>query len=190
MQNIILASSSPRRKELFKLISKDFTPVPSNIEETLPPFLPVFEAPLSLARSKAAAVAPNYPGALVIGCDTAVFLQGKMLTKPKNEEDARHMLSMLGGKTHSVITGCCVLLEGKERAFAQKTEVTFFELSKEEINAYIQTGEYAGKAGAYGIQGKGALFVKKIDGDFYNVVGLPIARLAREIKALAPNAPL
>lgn len=180
-EKFILASASPRRKELFSFINEAFECVPADIDETVDENIPLLQAPEDLACRKARHIAAIYPNAIVVGCDTAVFINGKMLGKPENEADAYRMLSDLSGNTHSVITGCCICANGMERSFSEETEVIFFKLSDKEIKDYIASGEPMDKAGAYGIQGRGRLFVKGINGDFYNVVGLPVARLAREI---------
>ena len=121
---------------------------------------------------------------LVIGVDTVVAIDGKILGKPKNEKDAFFMLKNLSGKEHSVFTGVTVIKNDKEVTFSVQTKVKFFELDDREIEDYISSGEPFDKAGAYGIQGKGSLFVEKIDGDYFNVVGLPISRLARQLKSI------
>ncbi len=179
---IILASASPRRRELLKFITEDFTVKVSDAEEVTDPALSPEETVKNLAVMKGEAVAEGFPDDTVISADTVVVLDGKILGKPKNEDDAFSMLSSLSGRTHEVFTGVCVL-HGKEKyIFAEKTEVAFYSLSEEEIRAYIATSEPADKAGAYGIQGKGCTLVKSINGDYNNVVGLPVARLNRIFK--------
>ena len=179
---VILASGSPRRRELLGLIYDDFEVIPSSADETLTPGTPPQEAVKELARRKAADIGAANPEALVIGADTVVYCSGEILGKPADEADAFRMLRLLSGKTHSVFTGVCLLKNGMESVFAEETKVTFFPLSDEEISAYIASGEPFDKAGAYGIQGKGALLTEKIEGDFFNVVGLPTARLAQALK--------
>ena len=178
----ILASASPRRYELLQNIVSDFTVLPSDAPEIIPADCPICQAPEILALQKATAVAEKHPYALVIGADTGVFIDGKMLGKPSDRAHAKQMLKMLSGRTHQVITGCALCLNGKNISFSETTEVTFYNLSDAEIEEYIATGESDDKAGAYGIQQKGALLVREISGDYFNVVGLPIARLARTIK--------
>ncbi len=180
----ILASASPRRKELFSKIAPAFEVCAADIEEVLPSGMSVYNGPEYLAYKKAEHISKNAPDKLVVGADTAVFCDGVMLGKPKNREDAVRMLKLLSGKTHKVITGCAAFYQGRCLSFSEVTEVTFFELSDAEIENYAATGECDDKAGAYGVQGKGALLVKGINGDYYNVVGLPVARLSREIKKL------
>lgn len=178
----ILASASPRRRELFGLISDDFRIVPSNAEETAPDGIAAENLPERLARLKAGDIAAKYPFDTVIGADTVVILDGKVLGKPENPEDAVRMLTALSGKRHKVITGCAVYKNGACRSFSSVTEVEFYPLDDREISDYVATGEPLDKAGAYGIQGRGALFVKSINGDYFNVVGLPVAALHRFIE--------
>ena len=178
----ILASASPRRRELFGLISDDFRIVPSNAEETAPDGIAAENLPERLARLKAGDIAAKYPFDTVIGADTVVILDGKVLGKPENPEDAVRMLTALSGKRHKVVTGCAVCKNGACRSFSSVTEVEFYPLDDREISDYVATGEPLDKAGAYGIQGRGALFVKSINGDYFNVVGLPVAALHRFIE--------
>lgn len=178
---IILASQSPRRQELLKLITSDFEIKVSNVDETLPDKITPKEAVMYLSKIKAEPFADGDD--IVIGADTVVALDGKILGKPKNEENAREMLKFLSGRTHSVFTGVTLANDEKTKTFAVETKVKFFELTNEEIDAYIKTKEPFDKAGAYGIQGYGSLLVEKIDGDYFNVVGLPVSTLARELKA-------
>ncbi len=179
---IILASASPRRRELLKFITEDFTVKVSDAEEVTDPALSAEETVKSLAEIKGEAVAEGYPDDTVISADTIVVLDGKILGKPKNEADAFSMLSSLSGRTHEVFTGVCIIHGGEKKVFAERTEVSFYSLSDEEIRAYIATDEPADKAGAYGIQGKGCTLVKAINGDYNNVVGLPVAKLNRILK--------
>ncbi len=181
---IILASNSPRRKELLRLICPTFAIEPANIVETVDKNLPLPEIPAHLARKKAAHVRQSHPDDIVIGCDTGVFINNMMLGKPGSDRSAFEMLRLLSGKTHRVITGCALYRGEREIVFSQVTEVEFYPLTDEEIRAYIETGEPADKAGAYGIQGKGALLVKQIKGDYNNVVGLPVALLHRKLQLL------
>lgn len=178
---IILASQSPRRQELLKLITSDFEIKVSNVDETLPDKITPKEAVMYLSKIKAEPFADGDD--IVIGADTVVALDGKILGKPKNEENAKEMLRFLSGRTHSVFTGVTLASGKKTKTFAVETKVKFFELTNEEIDAYIKTKEPFDKAGAYGIQGYGSLLVEKIDGDYFNVVGLPVSTLARELKA-------
>ncbi len=182
MKRIVLASASPRRRELIRLITDDVLCVPSGEDESLPDGISASEVPIYLAKLKAESVANSYPDSIVIGSDTVVILGEEILSKPKDKQDAFLKLSALSGRTHKVITACCVIDGEKIHTFAEETHVEFYELTPEDINDYIATGEPMDKAGAYGIQGRGALFVKGITGDYFNVVGLPVARLKRELK--------
>ncbi len=181
---IVLASASPRRKELLGLIADDFRVLVSDEEEILPEGIEPFSAPEYLAGIKAGAVKEICPDALVIGADTAVFYGERMLGKPRDEKEAREMLTALSGKTHRVITGCALFYKDKKCAFSVSTEVEFYKLSERDIDWYIETNEWTDKAGAYGIQGKGSTLVKGIKGDYFSVVGLPIAELKRKIEEI------
>lgn len=176
--DIILASQSPRRKELFSMICDSFKIIPAQGEEIAEEGISVEEIPCHLALDKCREVAQDNPGSLVIGCDTAVMLDGIVLGKPCSEQDAFDMLSFLSGKTHKVISGTAIYFGGQYHCFKNVTEVAFKDLSQEDIAAYIATGEPFDKAGAYGIQGYGSLLVKAISGDYFNVVGLPLSQLA------------
>lgn len=178
----ILASGSPRRRELITHITNDFSVDIPVGEEICPQDITVEERPEYLARQKAAEIAEKHGNETVIAADTAVFLEGEMLGKPRDAEDAFSMLKKLSGNTHHVITGCAIKKGEKEVSFSVKTSVTFYSLTDAEITEYIATGEPLDKAGAYGVQGKGALLVKEIRGDYFNVVGFPIAELARNLK--------
>lgn len=184
---MILASQSPRRYELLKLISEDFSVIPATGEEVVPEGLSPAEVVQHLARQKAEEIRALYSGTPkepIIAADTVVAIDGKILGKPKDAFDAADMLGLLSGRVHSVFTGVCVIDGERESVFAEETKVEFYELSTEEIRAYIATGEPMDKAGAYGIQDKGALIVKRIDGDYYNVMGLPVGRLSRVLRGL------
>lgn len=184
----ILASASPRRRELLRLITREFEVRISDCPEEVPAGLPVRKAPELLARQKAEAVAVRFPEDLVIGADTGVFFGREMFGKPKDAEDAARMLRILSGKTHEVITGCALCLQGKTHSFSVHSKVTFYPFGEDEIRAYLQTGESFDKAGAYGIQGRGSLLVQRIQGDYYNIVGLPVAALNREIRQFCLEA--
>ncbi len=180
----VLASQSPRRAELLKYITPEFEILPSDCDETVPDGVPADEVPQILAVRKALHVRELRPDALVIGCDTVVIIDGVILGKPHDAQDAKRMLRLLSGRTHTVVSGVCICLGSKTLSFTQNTLVSFYDMSDEEIDSYVQECSPLDKAGAYGIQDRGGLFVKHIDGDFYNIVGLPIARLNREIKQL------
>lgn len=180
---LILASQSPRRRELMGRITEHFTVVVSDVEEVRDPAWPVQELPRYLAAQKAEAVSKSRPDALVIGADTIVALDGTVLGKPRDDEDAFLMLKNLSGKTHKVLTGVAFYRGGKElSSFVQTTEVDFYPLSDRQIRRYLVTGEHRDKAGAYGIQGFGGLFVEGIRGDYFNVVGFPLAKVAKELE--------
>lgn len=179
---IILASASPRRKELLQLICDSFQIIPADIDETISNDIPLEASPEYLATEKARHIhLNNHYNDIVIGSDTGVFFDNNMLGKPKDKQDAIAMLKALSGKQHKVITGCAIFYKDKCISFSQTTNVEFYKLTDTEIEAYVNTGEPIDKAGAYGIQGKGATLVKKIDGDFYNVVGLPVALLNKKL---------
>lgn len=183
-ENIILASASPRRRELLKLICEDFKSVSPDVDETVPAQVEILERPQFLAVKKAMHVwGCLSEKAVVIGCDTGVFIDDEMLGKPKDEEEAFSMLKKLQGKDHLVVTGCCITDGTHKREFSVTSRVFFYPLSDEDIRDYIATGEPMDKAGAYGIQGKGSLLIEKIQGDYFNIVGLPLSALTRELKA-------
>lgn len=182
MKRIILASQSPRRQELIANIISDFTVVVSKAEETLPEGIAPEDAPAYLAELKAQAVAADHPDDIVIGADTVVILDGEVLGKPRDRDDAVRMLRALSGKTHTVVTGCAIVKDSQTVSFCDVTRVEFYPLDDREIMEYIATGEPFDKAGAYGIQGRGCVLVKRIEGDFFNVMGLPVARLKRELE--------
>lgn len=177
--NLILASASPRRKEILSTLGYEFEICPADADESIDEGTPVFAVAEILARKKALAVLEKNQDSVVIGSDTIVAVGDKILGKPKNEADAVEMLRMLSGKTHQVYTGLCVCSKDKIRSLVSKTDVSFYPLSDETIKSYVETKEPMDKAGAYGIQGKGSVLVKKIDGDFFTVMGLPAASLAR-----------
>lgn len=179
MEKIILASASPRRKQLMELLGIPFDIVIKPIEEKLQSNLSPKEHIQNLAFKKAHAVALDYPNDLVIGCDTMVVVEELPLGKPKNAIEAKHILKMLSGKEHYVCTGVALLCKQSniEVCFTETTFVKMKHLSHEEIEEYVETGESLDKAGAYAIQGKAAIYIEKISGDYYNVVGLPIHRL-------------
>jgi septum formation protein len=182
MQDLILASSSPRRKELLENLQLTFNTVSSDVDENYDPNWEPNEIVMELAFRKAKAVAEQYPSSFVIGSDTIVVNEGNILGKPENREEAFSMLQSLSGKTHSVFTGVAIITPNANQKFYEKTDVEFWELSQEEIHQYLDTGEPFDKAGAYGIQGFGSVLVKKITGDYFAVVGLPVARTIRELK--------
>lgn len=181
---IILASKSPRRIQLLEEVGLEFVSIPSKGEETYPKGMAPMEVAAFLAKNKATEIFSVYPDATVIGADTIVVLEKEILGKPKTSKEAFLMLSSLSGTTHSVFTGVCICKNKKVTSFVEETRVVFYSLTKNQIDDYITSGDPFDKAGAYGIQGKAKLFVKEIHGDYFNVVGLPVARVMRELDSL------
>ena len=176
---LILASQSPRRRELLGRITEQFVVRPTGCDESFTCADPAEHARQLALRKCAAAVTESAPDDVVIAADTVVFLDGVLLEKPASVAAAKAMLRRLSGHTHVVCTGVAVAYKGETRSFVQQTRVTFHALSDSLIDWYVATGEPMDKAGAYGIQGKGALLVEGIEGDYFNVVGLPVAALYR-----------
>ena len=175
--NVILASSSPRRHQLLELIGVAHEVRTADVDETYI----AGEHPDSyaerLARAKAERISAENAEAIVVGADTIVVVDGEVLGKPRDENDAARMLRMLSGRAHEVMTAVAVSHEGRTTSAVEKVSVTFRDLSDEEITSYIGTGEPMDKAGAYGIQGYGATIVRRIDGDYFAVMGLSLIRL-------------
>ncbi len=178
---IILASGSPRRHELLKKICPDFKIEPSDASEEVKASTPI-ELAVENARLKAEAVAKKFPSDVVIGADTIVELDGKILLKPVDADDARKMLRRLSAREHRVITGVAIVKGARVLTAHEITKVYFGEMSDEEIASYVATGEPMDKSGSYALQGGAAPFIKKIDGDWSNVVGLPLYRLRTLLK--------
>ena len=183
--HLILASGSPRRRELMKLYGIPFAVHPADVDETMDPQKAPFDEVARLSRKKAQAV-PRGEGDIVVAADTIVVCDGAVLGKPKTEETAREMLRLLSGRTHQVMTGCTVLADGFSETFTEVTQMHFRPLSDREIDRYVATGEPMDKAGAYGIQGGAALFCTGMEGDYYNVMGLPVCRLGEILKKAIP----
>ncbi|MBQ9827865.1 MAG: septum formation inhibitor Maf [Lachnospiraceae bacterium] len=186
MAEIILASGSPRRRELLGVITDRFIVMPADADEETEikdPGAMVAE----LSKRKAAAVAKDRKDCIVIGADTVVSIDGRVLGKPENEEDAFSMLRTLSGNTHQVFTGVTVVCNDESYTFTERTDVRFSHLTDDEIRAYIGTGEPMDKAGAYGIQHYGARFVEAVCGDYFTVVGLPVQRLYSLLKEHFPE---
>lgn len=183
---IILASGSPRRRELLKLITDEFKVVVSDADESLKSITTPKETVEILSQRKAESVLKlvDLQNDIIIAADTVVAINNEILGKPENRDNAFEMLKKLSGKVHSVYTGVTVIKNEINKVFSVKSEVEFFELSDSEIECYLDTGEYADKAGSYGIQGYGALFVKSINGDYNNIVGLPVSTLSRVLKKM------
>ncbi len=188
MKKIVLASASPRRCDLLKLMGLEFLVVPSKVEEEIAsPYKPE-ELAVVISQRKALNVAESQEDCIVIGADTIVVKDG-ILGKPRSEEEAYHMLKSLQGGWHEVITGVTVADSsvGRYLSSYERTRVKMRPMSDELIYAYIKTGEPMDKAGAYGIQGKGALLIERIDGCYFNVVGLPIMKLSSMLEEFGVN---
>ncbi|MDO5142700.1 MAG: Maf family protein [Eubacteriales bacterium] len=182
---IVLASGSPRRRELLARITTQFTVCPAAVDERLRPGAPLADEVVRLSRCKAQAAQQRHPDAVCIGSDTMVTIDGLPLGKPADEDEAAAMLRRLRGRTHEVLTGLAVLPPtGEAHTRCVRTRVTFRAFAEDELAAYLATGEPMDKAGAYGIQGRGALLVRGIEGDYHSVVGLPIAPLYEILRAI------
>ncbi|MGX7023950.1 Maf family protein [Vagococcus hydrophili] len=181
---VILASSSPRRKELLQKSVTDFLIKPADIDETVAPH----ESPLDyverMAKEKAAPIVSEHPDDIVIGCDTTVVLGDLIMGKPKTDDDARSMLAQLSGTIHHVLTSVYIYTKEKVYQKTETVEVDFYELTSTDIENYLSTGEHRDKAGSYGIQGQGALFVKETRGDYYSIVGFPIGYVHQVLKEI------
>ncbi len=181
-KKIILASASPRRRELMMLITDEFEIITADVDETIAEGTSPEDAVMQLSFKKAQAVSEKHKGRMVIGADTVVVCDSSILGKPENREHACRMLKMLSGREHSVLTGVTITDGEKTDTFFVSSDVTFFELTDEEILQYVSGGEPDDKAGAYAIQGKGSLFVEKINGDYFNIVGFPVSEINRHLK--------
>jgi septum formation protein len=174
-EKLILASGSPRRTEILNRAGWPHEVMVAGIDESVRPQEDPATYVQRLARSKAEAVAQRLEAGLVLGADTTVVIDGQILGQPRDEADAKRMLELLNGRWHEVMTGVALVrIGGESRVDYEKTRVRFAEMSRAEIDWYVATGEAFGKAGAYGIQGKAALFIEKIEGDYFNIMGLPI----------------
>ncbi len=185
-KKLILASASPRRRQLLEQIGLTFQVMPGEVDEDNLVGNDPLENVQILALRKAHDVAARMEDGIVIGADTQILADGEALGKPKDAADAVRMLSKLSGKTHQAITGVALVdaKTGLEETWVETTLVTFRKLSEDEISAYVETGEPMGKAGAYGIQGRAAAFVERIEGCYFNIVGLPLANLAQNLKRM------
>jgi len=179
-KNIVLASASERRIDILKLMEIDFTSRPSNIAERIIDNDPVTTV-MALAFEKAWDIFLKEPDSIVIGADTVVYYD-KVLGKPENKSDAIEMLERISGKIHRVYTGVAIISKDEKEVYFDYTSVKIKKLSRLEIEAYVRTGEPMGKAGGYAIQGLGASLVESINGDYFNVVGLPVGRLMQKLK--------
>ena len=184
--NLILASASPRRKELLGLFRIPFAIRAADIDETMNPGLPPYDEVARVSRLKALAT-PRDGDDVVVAADTIVVCEGTVLGKPRDKQEAEAMLRLLSGRDHQVMTGVTVLRGETARTFTEVTDIHFRELSDREIRGYVATGEPMDKAGAYGIQGGAALFCSHMVGDYYNVMGLPVCRLGEVLRSVAPE---
>ncbi len=173
-RKIILASASPRRKEILSLLFNEFEIIPANIDESAISFKNPKKAVCELAKKKALSIFEKYNDSVVIGADTIVVYEKTILGKPKDKEDAFRMLKLLSGKMHKVITGVAIISKEFQTDFFQESDVYFSDLTDNEINKYIETKEPFDKAGSYAIQGIGGKFIEKIKGDYHNIVGFPL----------------
>ena len=178
---LILASASPRRRELLSLITKDFTVETSQVDEAAITAPTPAKLAQALADAKCRAVAAQHPEDIVIGCDTVVDYAGRVFGKPKDHEDALRMLRALSGAQHHVHTGVCIAYPGGEERFTVTTKVKFYPVEEAQLEAYAATGEPYDKAGAYAIQGGAAAFCEGLEGCYYNVMGFPVSRVARAL---------
>lgn len=181
---IILASQSPRRQELLRLLGVDFTIRTADIDETMDPALPPEEEVLRVGAEKAKTVAAVCGAEdIIIAADTIVVVDGRILGKPKDADDAVRMLELLSGRGHTVMTGVTVLRGTQIQSRVVSTQITFRRLTRREIEAYVASGEPMDKAGAYGIQGRASIFVEHLEGDYFCVMGLPVCTLAQMLRA-------
>ena len=183
---LILASQSPRRKELLSLFGIPFTVCVADIDETMNPGSAPYSEVARVSRLKALAI-PRLSDDVVVAADTIVVCEGHVLGKPHDADEAKEMLRLLSGRDHQVMTGMTVLRGDAAAVITEVTDLHFRELSEIEIERYVATGEPMDKAGAYGIQGGAALFCQRMEGDYYNVMGLPVCRLSQILKELAPE---
>ena len=183
-RKLILASASPSRKMLLEQAGLDFEVVVSGVDETVPSDYTPAQTVEALARRKGQAVQALRPEAPIIAADSVVSIDGLILGKPKDDEAAKATLRRLSGRTHELITGVCLLINGRMDLFHQVTQVTFYPLTEEEIAEYVALGESRGRAGAYGIEGIGVVLVQSIQGDYPNIVGLPVAETIRRLHKL------
>ena len=189
MKKIILASGSPRRKEILEMCGFDFEVIKSECEEKTTKSEP-WEIVCELSKQKALDVkskinGTDNDGKIILGADTIVVLNGRIFGKPKNYDDAKNMLTALSGNMHSVFTGICIIKENEVVSAYEKTDVYFKAMSDKEIENYLNTNEPFDKAGSYAVQGKGAMFIERIDGDYFNVVGLPVSLVYDKLKELS-----
>lgn len=183
-RKLILASASPSRKMLLERAGLSFEAVVSGVDENVPEEYTPAQTVECLADRKGEAVFALRPDSTVISADSVVCIDGMILGKPKDDEDAKATLRRLSGRTHEIYTGVCLLAPGKKEVFHNVTQVTFYPLTEEEIAEYVGMGESRGRAGSYGIEGKGVVLVQSICGDYSNIVGLPVAETLRRLRKL------
>lgn len=185
MSKLILASSSPNRRQILERAGIEFDWIVSNADETVEPGTAPDALVLELSMRKLRAVLPRCAADdTIVTADTVVSIDDEILGKPADAEQAERFLRLLSGRTHVVFTGVSILCNGKLKSFCQTTDVKFYPLTDDEMSAYIDSSEWMGKAGGYGIQGPAALFVERIVGDYNNIFGLPVAQMMREIRKL------
>ena len=184
MKKIILASASPRRRELMEMLGYDFEVIVSEVDETMKEGLNPTAQVKDLAYRKAKAVYDQHPDAIVIGADTIVLVDDKILGKPHDEKEAEEMMKMLRGREHQVITGVAILSDKKQHHLSSESNVYFDSITNEEIANYIKTPEAYDKAGAYAIQGWAGKFISRIEGSYYNIMGLPIDKIYAKLKRM------
>ena len=178
----ILASQSPRRRELLAMLGLEFEIFTADIDETMDPALSAEQAVAAVCERKARAVGEGHPGRLIVAADTIVVVDETILGKPHCEDEARQMLHSLSGRSHRVMTGFCLWRDGACETHVETTKLWFRDLSDGEIDAYVATGSPMDKAGAYGIQDQAAVFVQRLEGDYYNVMGLPLCALTQALR--------
>ena len=183
-RKVILASASPSRKMLLEKAGVDFEVVVSGVDESVPGDYTPLQTVEALARRKGEAVRALRQDLPIISADSVVSIDGLILGKPADDEAAKATLRRLSGRTHQLVTGVCLLAQGKRDLFHQVTQVTFYPLTEEEISEYVSRGESRGRAGSYGIEGIGVVLVQSIQGDYSNIVGLPVAETIRRLRAL------
>ena len=191
LEKLVLASTSPRRAEILRIVGWPFEASAIDVDESRRSSEDAVTYVERLARAKAEAAAHHHPSAVVLGADTVVVVDGRILGKPRDQLEAQDMLRLLSGRWHEVLTGVAVMRTGEKARHLiahETTRVHFAQMSDEEINWYVATGEPMDKAGAYAIQGRAALFIKEIEGDYWNIVGLPV-RLAYELACEMKNRP-
>lgn len=181
MKEFILASNSPRRRELLTNCGYSFSVKPSDCDESISGTLTPQQTAMELSRRKALAVLAENEQAVVLGCDTVVAVDGEILGKPSDRQEAFKMLMSLSGKKHTVVSGVCIADKSRCECFENTTEVEFYPLTEETVNSYLDTDEHRDKAGSYGIQGYGSLLVRSIKGDYFSVMGLPVSECARAL---------